>query len=75
MKKYLNGKDNDPLRTLAKSDRSVSLFITNLVIFNQLPYAFYVNNVEVVNSINETLIELAEAGEKSFVFLLLATQQ
>lgn len=28
----------------------------------QLPYAFYVNNVEVISSINETLIELAEAG-------------
>jgi hypothetical protein len=36
------------------------IFLFSLLI--QLPYAFYVNNVEVISSINETLIELAEAG-------------
>lgn len=36
------------------------IFLLSLA--TQLPYAFYVNNVEVISSINETLIELAEAG-------------
>ena len=37
----------------------------------QLPYAFYVNNVEVISSVNETLIELAEAGTFDLLLRLL----
>ena len=65
----MDGKDNDLLHGDINADLSSPYH--NSLHFNQLPYAFYVNNVEVVNSINETLIELAEAGEKRFTFIVL----
>lgn len=50
---------------VATTSKQLELLINSLLSnTDSLPYAFYINNVEVLSSLEETLTQLAEAGER-----------